>query len=115
MDIMSLCRHLLLVAALIPLSITACAGPGDDDTGDDDVPPDLTPDIADTGCSPIFRQGILPEWQITISDEEWAKLEDEFLHVVERTAMMLDPEPYHPVQVRYDDGVNEPVEVPNVL
>jgi hypothetical protein len=109
---MSLCRH-LLVASLIPLGLIACSGGADDDGGDDDVAPDLTPDPADSGCSPIFRQGILPEYRITISDAEWAKLEEEFLHVVERTAMMLDPEPYHPVQVTYDDGVNEPVEIPN--
>lgn len=111
---MSLSRH-FPVAAFLPLAIIAgtgaCTG-GDDG---DDVAPDLTPDPADTGCSPIFRQGILPEYRITISDEEWAKLQDEFLHVVERTAMMLDPEPYHPVQVTYDDGVDPPLEIPGTL
>src|SRR5688572_24807202 len=107
---MSLCRH-LLIASFFPLAVLACADPGGDDGDDDDVAPDLTPDPADTGCSPIFRQGLLPEYRITISDEEMAKLEDEFLHVVERTAMMLDPEPYHPVTVVYDDGVSDPVEI----
>jgi hypothetical protein len=110
---MSLCRHLRIVF-LLSVAITACAGPDGGDDGDD-VGPDLTPDPADTSCSPIFRQGILPEYQLTISDAEWAKLQDEFLHVVERTAMMLDPEPYHPVTVRYDDGVSPPVDVPNAL
>jgi hypothetical protein len=102
-------------AFLIPLLAAAACGtdPGGGDGDDDGV--DLGPDVADTGCSPIFRQGVLPTWEITISDEEWAKMEDEFLHVVERTAMMLDPEPYHPVQARFDDGVNPPVEVPNTL
>jgi hypothetical protein len=105
-------RHRRLLALLVPLACAACAGPGGDDDG---VAPDLTPDPADTGCSPIFAQGLLPEYRVTISAEEWTKLEDEFLHVVERTAMMLDPEPYHPVQVTFDDGVNPPVEIPNTL
>lgn len=110
---MSLGRRFLL-ASLVPFAITACGGP--DGGGDgDDVEPDRTPDPADASCSPIFRQGILPEYRITIAADEWAKLEDEFLHVVERTAMMLDPEPYHPVQVVYDDGVAPPVDVPNTL
>lgn len=101
-----------LRAVLIPLTLAAC---GTDDAGDDDVVPDLTPDPADASCSPIFAQGILPEYQVTISDEEWAKMNDEFLHVVERMAMGLDPEPLHPARVVYDDGVHEPREIPNAL
>jgi len=106
-------RHPLR-AFLIPLVIAACSSPGGDDVGDDDGP-DITPDPADTGCSPIFAQGILPEYQVTISDAEWTRMQDEFLHVVERMMMGLETEPYHPVTLRYDDGVSDPVEVPDVV
>lgn len=97
--------------ALTSLCLVACGS----EPGGDDVPPDLTPDPADDGCSPLFAQGRLPEYRITLADAEWAALEDEFLNRPEREAAGLDPEPYHPVALRYVDGVDDPVDVPNVL
>lgn len=110
----------LLRSILIPLLLlaVACAGgPGGDDDVEDgpDPMPDLTPDPADEGCSPLFAQGILPRYYVTISDAEWAAMQNEFVNRVELEAAGMDPEAYHPVQLRYEDGVREPVEVPNVL
>jgi hypothetical protein len=103
---------------LVPLLALApaCGTTGDDD-GDDgiDPPPVLTPDPADEGCSPLFAQGILPRYYVTISQTEWDAMNDEFLNRVEREAAGMPKAPYHPITLRYEDGVREPVEVPNVL
>lgn len=108
-------RALLIVPLLV--SIAACGtGTGDDgdDDGEDPIP-DLTPDPADEGCSPLFAQGILPKYHVTISDTEMAALDDEFRNRVEREAAGLPETPYHPIGLRYEDGVRDPIDVPNVL
>jgi len=70
------------------------------------------PDMGPLGsCSPIFAQEILPTYRVTISDEEMAKMQDEFLNLEARVAAGLDPHPYHPIEFRWGDGLP----VPNVL
>ncbi len=112
---MNVRRHLRVTFLTLASAIAACtpSGPGGD--GDDEYVPDLTPDPADEGCPPLFAQGIMPSYHLTISDADWAALQDEFLHRMEREAAGLEPEPYHPVGVRYEDGVREPVDIPGVL
>lgn len=66
-------------------------------------------------CPSVFAQDILPEWRITISDEEWAALEYEFYNRAERKAAGLDANPYHPVVLAsFDDG-NTTTNIPQVL
>ncbi len=80
-------------------------------TSGDDV---VDHDVERYGCSPLFAQDIVPEYRVTIADAEWAALEDEFLHRVEREAQGLDVHPYHPISLDYavDGSVTN---VPNVL
>jgi hypothetical protein len=73
-------------------------------------PIDVDTAEADRGCPDIYRQDLLPEYHIEISDQEWAALEDEFLHRAEREEMGLDPNPYHPVRFEYEGQ-----EVPGVM
>jgi len=74
------------------------------------------PDIVeDEGCPEMFRQSVMPEYHIEISDSEWAALEDEFAHRVEREMAGLDPHPYHPVGFHYVAGSENSGPVPGVL
>jgi hypothetical protein len=118
-----------LVAALFFILYPACLGepvPGSEDTDDVEGPegpdePDEPdePDLPEPGerdrCPALFDQDVLPEWQVTLSDAEWAALEDEFLNRVARDAADLPINPYHPVErITFDDG-SGPIEVPDVL
>lgn len=92
-------------------ALVACNGAGGDDVSDDDDDVILPPDVAEN-CPPMFAQDTYPEYHIEISDSEWASMNDEFIHRVEREAAMQETESYHPVTFRYGkDG--EPV--PDVL
>ena len=93
------------------LAVTGCDG-GADDPGPP-PPPVVVPDESDD-CPAVFRQSILPDWHVTVSDADWAALQDEFLHVVERQAAGLETEPYHPAQVTYDDGT-QVLEIQNAM
>ena len=67
------------------------------------------------GCPALFDQDRLPVWSVTLSDQEWAALNEEFLNREERDDAGLDVNPYHPVErITYDDG-RGPIEVANVL
>lgn len=59
--------------------------------------------MADEGCADIFQQSAFPNYSVTISDSEWAALEDEFLNRVERQEMGLEIHPYHPITLTYED------------
>lgn len=95
----------LVVGVATLLAVCAC-------NASDAPEPDIDPmqEIADEGCPAIFQQSEFPEYQVEISQQHWAALEDEFLNRAEREAMGLEPNPYHPVQLTYN-GEN----VPNVL
>jgi len=80
-----------------PICGAACAG-GHVDLPDAGPPPDPN------GCSDLFDENILPDYELEISAEEWAKLEDEFLNWAQREQAGLDPNPYHPVRFRYQGG-----------
>lgn len=112
-------RALLLPSLLLAGLASGCAGPGGGDDGDDDDDvdpiPDVTPDPADQGCSPLFAQGILPRYYVTIADADLAAMEDEFFNRVEREAAGMEVAPYHAVGLRFEDSVREPIDVPNVL
>ncbi|HUH01655.1 MAG TPA: CotH kinase family protein [Kofleriaceae bacterium] len=92
--------------------------PPDTVTPDAGMPGDAQPEPdadADDGCPSLFSQDELPEWHVTLSDQEWAALEDEFYNRLAREAAGLDRNPYHPVEdITYDDG-SGPVHVPGVL
>lgn len=97
-------RVLIALAAASWLA-AACnaAAPSDDD----DVDAGDEPDPLQDDCSPLFDQDILPEYRVTISDAEWAALNDEFLNRAEREEAGLDPTPYHPIEFHYD-GIDVP-------
>lgn len=57
----------------------------------------------------------MTDYHVTISDSEWALLEDEFFNVVERTAAGLDPEPYHPIELDVVVDGERTEDVPGVL
>jgi len=87
--------------------LLACGGasiapPGDADAG---APP---PPLVDDGCPSIFAQDILPEYEVEIAPDEWAKLDDEFIHRQQHIDAGLDPHPYHPIQFRYQGGAPIP-------
>jgi hypothetical protein len=76
---------------------------------------DVVPDVDEEGCPRLFAQDVFPEWRVTMSESEWAALEDEFYNRDEHEAAGDDLNPYHPTEeVTYDDG-SGPVEVPLVL
>ena len=75
----------------------------------------LPPDSSDEGCPRLFHQSTITDYYVTISDAEWALLEDEFLNVVERTAAGLDPEPYHPIELDVMVDGERTSDVPGVL
>lgn len=102
-------KRLSLIA---PFLIAACGvAPGGDDTTGDDVP-NLD---ADADCPDMFQQSVVPEYHVTISAAEWAKLEDEFLHRREREEAGLEVHPYHPIELGYVAGDEVVESVPNVL
>jgi hypothetical protein len=84
------------------------AAPGTPDAGAADAsttpPPDGGTALGPYGCSDLFDQETLGTFEMTISQAEWAKLEDEFLHWAEREEQGLPANPYHPAQVRYQNG-----------
>jgi hypothetical protein len=107
----------LALATLLVLAAACSGGPsapfGSVDGGASDEPdggadnpdvpdrPDPPPEF-DNGCSVLFHQTAFPSYHVTISDAEWAALEDEFLNRAEREAAGLDPNPYHPVGFEYE-------------
>jgi hypothetical protein len=109
-------RASLLPTALIA-ALAGCGAHGDADPDFDGgfipSPPDAAPlasNIGPDGCPVIFGQDILPEYHVVFSPTEWAALEDEFLHRVEREAAGMDPNPYHPVAFTYQGNM-----IPGVL
>ena len=126
---------LVLVAALVGGVACGESGGGDSRRGEDaGVAPDAgagdemddddgvtgggggeVDELDEEGCPSLFAQDVLPEWRITISDSEWAALEDEFYNRAEHEAAGDDLNPYHSTEgVTFDDG-SGPVEVPLVL
>ncbi len=117
-------RHAPCLDWLPALLLAACTSPGapggPDGTsvgGDPDAPggDGHGPDAAVTaigdamvndpaGCSPVFAGSLLADYQVTISDAEWAELWDEFIHVIERDEMDLDLTPWHPIMFRWQDS-----------
>jgi spore coat protein CotH len=96
------------LSPLAPILLAAaCSGtPGVDDGSRPD-------DLAfDSECGAMFQQSVFPEYHITISDTEWAAMEDEFLNREERQQQGLDIHPYHPVELRMVIGGEE--ETPGV-
>lgn len=50
-------------------------------------------------CSDLYSQAILPTFEVEMDEVEWAKIQDEFAHPVERESAGLPPKPYHPLRV----------------
>ncbi len=98
----------LLTSTLLCSALIGCTS-SSDDIGDDDVT--IPPDVVEP-CPEIFAQHLLPEYHLDIAPNEWAALQDEFLHRVEREAAGLPTEPWHPIGFRYGDNGES---VPNVL
>ena len=65
------------------------------------------------GCPPMYRQDLLPTYELRISEQEWAAMTDEFLHRAQREAEGLNPKPYHPADFTYVAG-DQRIEVPDV-
>jgi hypothetical protein len=55
------------------------------------------------GCAALFRQDLLPTFEIEITPDEWARLVDEFRNVEANQAAGVLVNPYHPVVFR-DEG-----------
>jgi CotH kinase protein/Putative metal-binding motif len=91
-----------LVAVLV---IGGCTGGSD---------PVVSVPAESDGCPALFEQNILPTYHVGISDDEWAKMEDEFLHREERLAAGLEEHPYHPITLQYDDG-SQQIDINNAL
>ncbi len=72
-----------------------------------DAPPSYPHSDLDVGCAPVFAQNILPEFHFTIAADEWAAMEQEFLHPqLSSGGAPLEP-PYHPTQLRIVEGAVE--------
>jgi len=55
------------------------------------------------GCPDLFAQDRLPTYDVELSAEEWAKLQDEFHNRAAREAAGLDINPYHSIIFRYGE------------
>jgi len=90
------------------------AGPGAGDTtgpgsiGGGPKQPDPTP-ITDTGttggCSDLFNEDVVTDYQIHIDPAEWALIHDEFVNWQLREAAGLDVNPYHPIELQVGTDV----------
>lgn len=109
----------LLSAALLVVGCGEAPGINGDDTPDGGPGPDTGnpdagfPNGADD-CPPMYRQDILPTYELTLAPNEWAAMQDEFLHRAEREAAGLNPKPYHPAAFRYVAG-DQRIDVPQVM
>jgi hypothetical protein len=74
-------------------------------SAESDEPPEVDP--VEDGCPGLFAQEILPDFHVDIDDDEWAAMEDEFLHRAERLEAGMDEHPYHPIVFSYEDDVVE--------
>jgi hypothetical protein len=99
-------KRRILLAPILFLACTSSESPPEEQ---------LPPDPSDEGCPPLFAQHLFPEYHVTISDTEWAALEDEFLNLVEREMAGLETEPYHPIELRYVAGDETIDDIPGVL
>lgn len=88
---------------LAPLVFLGCTQPSTS------TPP-VDPEPFDETCSSIYAQNVLPELYVEISDEEWAKLDQEFRDVVNQPLGMED-KPYHPIvfHAKIGDEVTPPI------
>lgn len=69
------------------------AASDDDDAGDDDdEPTEQIPGAADDGCSSLFHESVLPEYNLEITDFHWQGLLDDYASGVKD---------YHPVVFQY--------------
>ncbi len=57
------------------------------------------------GCADLFAQELLPTYEIEVTPDAWARLEEEFLRKHEREAAGLDVSPWHPIVFRYGSEV----------
>jgi hypothetical protein len=76
-------------------------------------PPDYPYSDLDVGCAPVFAQSIVPEYHVTMSPDDWAAMDYEFLHPVMQTGGIADA-PWHPVQLHVVEGGAE-YDPPNVM
>lgn len=105
----------MILVALLGCTQGVDVGGGDDtpgpggDTGSEDVgglpdtdtdEPDDTddPDTSGDGCADVYDPDVLQAFEIEISDEEWAELENDYAR---------GDKDYHPVVFRYGDEVVE--------
>jgi hypothetical protein len=61
-------------------------------------PPD--PITSGTGCSDLFNEDVITDYQIHIDPAEWALIHDEFVNWQVRAAAGVDVNPYHPIEVQ---------------
>src|SRR5688572_450458 len=101
-------RRLLVVT----ICTFACSGgsttisPDADVIGDPDPDAGMPPSGFPRACDEIYDPELLPTFEVTISDVEWAGLVDEYMNWAEREAQGLDTKPYHPLEsFRYGDEV----------
>ena len=78
--------------------VAGCSGEGPVTS----VPDDLSDD---SRCPAIFAQTLVPEYHVTISDTELSKLEQEFKNRPITDPAGFDHNPYHPIELRYQDIV----------
>jgi hypothetical protein len=66
--------------------------------------PDPTPITTDPvpvgGCSDLFNEDVITDYQIHIDPAEWALIHDEFVNWQVRVAAGVDVNPYHPMQLQ---------------
>src|SRR5688572_20122074 len=74
-------------------------GPG---PGDNPKPPGPTPITSGsaTGCSDLFNEDVITDYQVHIDAAEWALIHDEFVNWQLRVANGMDVNPYHPIELQ---------------
>lgn len=107
----------LIILLILSLLLFACSGESvktrdfnnqsdDDNSADDDADDDIDDDELPKPCADIYKQDILPTFEIEISQDNWNKLVYEYKHWQELQSQGKPIKNWYPLEsFKYNDEV----------